>query len=170
MNTVSREALQYAASHFSDPEDARFMLQQFEKNRGSIPPSIAAQAKAAPVTPEVPTQAIGDLDISGAIVGAAPRGGGTIWARPLSNQDMIAGAFKDNWGRKVIKTPGIKQAMNVIDPAALVSGTATDPVNQVGRGLLLRNRTLDVGDSGTQAGLSLLQEKKFPFAVDAEAK
>ena len=112
---------------------------------------------------------IGATGPTGDIVGATLKGDKIIWARPLPNTEMVAGAFKDNWGRKIVKTPGIKQAMNLLDPAALVSGTATDSVNQVGRGLLLRNRVLDVGDSGTQAGLALLQEKKFPFTVDGTA-
>lgn len=134
---------------------------------------------------QAPPQTVGARDTAGNIVGAKPippqpipaagqppipRPSREFWARPLANLDMIAGAFKDNFWRSQAQRVGLKQFTSIIDPAALVSGTATDPASITRRALLLRNRVLDVGDSGVNAGMAFLRERPNPFNISVDGR
>lgn len=144
-------------------------------------PEGAAKVREALLAPQI----IGTRGPAGNIVGAqpvprrpvplpgrapAPRPPKEYWARPLKNLEMIAGAFKDNFWRSAAQRTGLREFTSVINPAALVSGTATDPVSITGRALLLRNRVLDVGDSGVNAGMAWLRERPNPFSIGSDMR
>ena len=123
---------------------------------------------------EAPTR-VGAQTPEGNVVGASPLveelPHREYWARPLSNQKMISGAFRDNFWRSLAqRTQGLKQFTALIDPAALVRGDSIEPVEIVKRGLLLRNRVLDVGNSATEIGMAWLREKQLPFEIGTDMR
>lgn len=132
----------------------------------SVPPTGGSAGIPPPPPPRYPPPgAIGPPPAAPSVAG-----GKEYLVRPLANDTMKAGAMQDSAWKQLAQKPIIRNVMGVIDPAARVSGTATDATSRIERGYLLRARVLDAGESGVNGAMAHLEEVGVPFKIGKDLK